>query len=629
MYLLNPVGCGFWYRVQGYGYATFLDINITDIPTRVPMEATSLTVTGNYITTIPTGVFSNLRKCLSLDLSSNNFTELRKGMFKGLRSVRGLFLDNNEISYIGPRSFAPLRKCEHLSLNNNRITDIQPSMWNGLVSLVYLYLQNNGIHTLQSEAFRATSQTSKTRGLTNGILLDLSGNGPIRIEAGAFSGLNLGTLYVSLEGLPEGLWNGVKVAYSLRLFGGNFTELRSYMFKGVESLHDISFNRNQINQIEDGTFSKFNACEDLWLDQNDLSNIRAGMWEGLISLDRLAINFNKLTEVRRDMWWKGMKQLRILWLNENNITRIEDGAFRRLRRVRDIRLYGNRLTALRPGMWRGLRYLRAVTLSQNWISVIKIGTFANLPKLRSIGLDYNMLTTITDVFYGGYAGQYAYIHLGGNPIHCDSSLCWAKKPEYKQRVQVQLRFCRNENETSCYFENIISEMSQCLNVCKTQLIGSEGDDADENSNDDVTPDTYSNGDIDTSVTVSLDSEVDDVTANTTTMEVVHNDDAIDDDAIDDDAINDDAIGDDAIGDDDDVQIQQNDTNVPEGILFHSTGSVLASDGSTKERMMERKTNVSNVSQSTGGDGVITKIWRMVKALLKAVKNFWFKTTGGQ
>ena len=234
MYLLNPVGCGIWYRVPGSGDATFLDINITDIPTRVPAEATSLTITGNYITTIPTGVFSTLRKCLGLDLSSNNFTELRKGMFKGLRSVRGLYLDDNVISYIGPRSFAPLRKCEHLSLNNNRITDIQPSMWDGLVSLVYLYLQNNRIHTLQSKAFRTRSQQSKTRGLTNGLLLDLSGNGPIRVEAGAFNGLNLDTLYVSLEGLPEGLWNGVKAAYSLRFYGGNLTELRSYMFKGVE-----------------------------------------------------------------------------------------------------------------------------------------------------------------------------------------------------------------------------------------------------------------------------------------------------------------------------------------------------------------------------------------------------------
>ena len=249
-------------------------------------------------------------------------------MFKGLRSVRGLYLDDNVISYIGPRSFAPLRKCEHLSLNNNRITTIQPSMWDGLVSLEYLYLQNNEIHTLQSEAFRARPQHSKTRGLTNGIILDLSENGPIRVEAGAFNGLNLDTLYVSLEGLPEGLWNGVKGTYSLRLWEGNLTELRSYMFKGVESLHDISFTGNRINQVEDGTFSNFNVCKNLYLDQNDLSDITAGMWVGLISLDRLAINSNKLTEVRQDMWWKGMKQLRSLWLNENNITRIEDGAFR-------------------------------------------------------------------------------------------------------------------------------------------------------------------------------------------------------------------------------------------------------------------------------------------------------------
>ena len=102
-----------------------------------------------------------------------------------------------------------------------------------------------------------------------------------------------------------------------------------------------------------------------------------------------------------------------------------------------------------------------------------------------------------------------------------------------------------------------------------------------------------------------------------------NDDDDDDDSIDDDAIDDDD------NDNDDVEIQQNDTNVPEGTLVHSTAPVLTVNSSTKERMLQHKSNVSNVSQSTGGDGVITKIWRMVKALLKAVKNFWFKITGGQ
>ena len=125
-----------------------------------------------------------------------------------------------------------------------------------------------------------------------------------------------------------------------------------------------------------------------------------------------------------------------------------------------------------------------------------------------------MLTTIPDVFRGGYAGQNAYIHLGGNPIHCDSSLCWAKKPEYQQRFEVLLRLCQNENETSCYIINIISETSQCLNVCETQMIGSEDAD-DENSDDDTTSSTYSSEDIDSGVTVSLNYDVDEVTTTPT------------------------------------------------------------------------------------------------------------------
>ena len=114
----------------------------------------------------------------------------------------------------------------------------------------------------------------------------------------------------------------------------------------------------------------------------------------------------------------------------------------------------------------------------------------------------------------------------------------------------------------------------------------------------------------------MDNDVDDVTT-TSTVEVEDRETRQGDDDDDDD-------------DDDDVQMQQNDTNIPEGFLVHSTWiSPEPSDSSTKERMLQHKSNVSDVSQSTGGDGVITKIWRMVKALLKAVKNFWFRTTGGQ
>ena len=177
---------------------------------------------------------------------------------------------------------------------------------------------------------------------------------------------------------------------------------------------------------------------------------------------------------------------------------------------------------------------------------------------------------------------------------------------------MSLRFCPNENETFCYFEQIISKESQCLSGCEAELIESEGDDADNNSNDDTTSDTYSSGDIDSGVTVSLNSEVDDVITTTATMEVDNKNDH-----------DDDADGDD---DDDDIQIKQSDTNPRDGFPVNSSsGTFLALKGSTKERIMERKINVSNASQSVGGHSVIIKIWRMVKALLKI---FWFWSTDG-
>ena len=203
-------------------------------------------------------------------------------------------------------------------------------MWLGLVSLWFLDLMNNKIHALQSEAFRATEKESKIAGLTKELTLYLQKNRLANIEAGAFSGLKLGTLIVSPRRLPVGTWNGIVSIYSLHFPYGMLKKLKKFMFNGVETLNDISLEGNGINQIEDETFSKFNVCKDLWLGKNDLSDVRGGMWAGLVSLEHLSLGSNKLTDVRQDMWWKGMMNLRILWLEENTITQIEDGAFRQL-----------------------------------------------------------------------------------------------------------------------------------------------------------------------------------------------------------------------------------------------------------------------------------------------------------
>ena len=572
--------------------------------THVPIETTSLALTKNNITQIPIGVFANLKKCHVLDMSSKNITMLRQGMFHDLRCLHGLHLQKNQIRYIGPGAFVHLQKCKHLSLNRNHIKEIQPGMWDGLVSLNSLYLRNNRIRTLQTEAFRITWNKSK-KGLTEELYIDLSKNRLINIEAGAFNGLKLERLDISLRRLLEGLWNGISSVYSLCLFQGKLTELRGYMFNGVENLNDISLEGNWISQIEDGTSSKFNVCKDLWLGNNHLSDIRGGMWVGLVCVEHLSLSSNKLTAVRQDMWWMRMKNLRILWLPENNITEIDNGAFHRLRQLQDIQLWGNWLTALRPGMWRGLRYLHTVTLSHNRISVIEPGMCANLPKVRSIALDNNRLTTITDVFSGGYAGQDAYIWLVRNPIVCDSTLCWANKPEYQHKVQAWLRFCQNENETACYDEQIISEDSQCLNQCHVNMTGSEDDDADGNSDNDIVPDSDGSGDIYNSTSTSLTSGVNHVD--------------IDDDDDDDD--------------DDhhhhhDVQTEKSGTKVPEGILVTANASILASIESINERNIHNsKTSVSNISQVAGGDGIINKIFRMMKALLNTVRNFWLRIIG--
>ena len=331
----------------------------------------------------------------------------------------------------------------------------------------------------------------------------------------------------------------------------------------------------------------------LGLGKNDLSDIRAGMWVGLESLERFSLGSNKLTEIRKDMWWKGMKHLKYLWLNKNNITRIEDGAFQKLKRLEELSLYWNRLTSLRPEMFQGLSRLRTLSLFQNRISAIESGTFASLRKISSIRLDYNRLTTLTDLFQGGYPAQEVDINLAGNTIPCDSSLCWVRKPEYQLRVKVWLYFCPHETQTYCHSRPYDWEKIQCLSNCQGHVVQNE-DDADEN-----------NGDDDVILDTQTGTEILVLPGDDTDKEA--HDDEEDSNNIDND-------------EDDDVSIQQNETNVTE---------LIPNESSFTETMIRGENETLIAIQATYDNGIINQMWRIVKALLNAVENFWLRITGAQ
>ena len=169
---------------------------------------------------------------------------------------------------------------------------------------------------------------------------------------------------------------------------------------------------------------------------NEITDIKAGTLENMTSLGTLELTRNKLKEIRGDMWSPDLRKLVLVDLDDNQISTLHDGAFTSLTKLKYLNLGSNQIREIRGDMWRKLRYVRWVNLEQNQINAVPSDGFGNLRSIKRISLKNNNLTTLDcDVFdpkdFPGYRRhpRKLGLKLGGNPLQCDSRMCWIKRGE--------------------------------------------------------------------------------------------------------------------------------------------------------------------------------------------------------
>ncbi|XP_052103623.1 slit homolog 2 protein-like [Mytilus californianus] len=141
------------------------------------------------ISTIETGVFSDLPRVRTIYLSNNDIFTLHKGTFRSLQSVYTIKLDNNKITSIHPEAFRDLPSLQYLYVRNCQITTIQQGTFQDLRSIYVLLLHDNKITTIQEGSFL---------NLTRIHTINLTNNNISVIEENAF--INLGIQAIFLGG---------------------------------------------------------------------------------------------------------------------------------------------------------------------------------------------------------------------------------------------------------------------------------------------------------------------------------------------------------------------------------------------------------------------------------------------
>ena len=227
---------------------------------------TDLDLRSNRLTEsgLPDNVFSGLSSLTTLTMSHNSFTAVPTGAFSGLSSLIYLYLDfgNGDLTTIPANAFSGLSSLQFLNLNNNgRLTTVNSGAFSGLTALRDLNLTSAKLTAVPSEALSGLSSLRD---------LSLGGNRVIDVPANAFSGLS------ALE--------------ALYLTGNQIATLDSRAFSGLSKLDFLNLQNNQLTALPDGVFAGLTASPSgLLLDGNPAD------LEVIVSLARVGNDQFKVT----------------------------------------------------------------------------------------------------------------------------------------------------------------------------------------------------------------------------------------------------------------------------------------------------------------------------------------------
>ena len=104
---------------------------------------TTLHLDNNDLTSLPSGIFSNLTSLTHLYLQSNDLSSLSSSVFDGLSSLKHLGLENNELTSLSGSIFDGIPNVSSIILSNNRLTSLPAGIFEGLTQLSQLHLSWN------------------------------------------------------------------------------------------------------------------------------------------------------------------------------------------------------------------------------------------------------------------------------------------------------------------------------------------------------------------------------------------------------------------------------------------------------------------------------------------------------
>ncbi|CAG9562587.1 unnamed protein product [Danaus chrysippus] len=127
------------------------NVGYTEIPEKIPMDATELYLDGNDFGTLGSHLFIGKKKLHKLYLNNSNIATMDNDTFNGLHSLNVLHLENNHLTELAGGEFSQTKHLRELYLNDNFLTSVGNSTFENLSSLRVVHLQGNKILDLDKK----------------------------------------------------------------------------------------------------------------------------------------------------------------------------------------------------------------------------------------------------------------------------------------------------------------------------------------------------------------------------------------------------------------------------------------------------------------------------------------------
>ena len=235
----------------------FADNQISDIEAldlkSLSGSLVTLVLAGNSLTSIPEGVFWNLKMLTDLDLSRNNIINLHSMAFKtGLPVLSRLDLSENLLTKIPFSAVAGLKSLKTLDFSRNRIGRVEDTFSKRKLNLDELLLEENQIQDLGKLAFTNFKRVNRT---------SLKGNPLGIIRAGAFldtrvRGLNFRNC--KLKDVQSGAFRGLERSLELLDMGSNHLSIISpSLLDDFDNIKQLRLGNNMLALRPNNSFSSF------------------------------------------------------------------------------------------------------------------------------------------------------------------------------------------------------------------------------------------------------------------------------------------------------------------------------------------------------------------------------------